>query len=124
MEEEAAPPAGSVRFTLAERQLKLFKSALQSLGKIGGELLVEALTARVSGACGSPASYWQLQLLALAARVCAPARCDAARLRLDLSLTPYGYPLAPTPFLTPFPPPPAGAAHHQRGTLSIHVGDL
>lgn len=40
-------PAGSMRFSIAERQLKLFKNALVSLGKIGGDLLVEALTGRV-----------------------------------------------------------------------------
>ncbi len=38
----------SVRFTLAERQLKLLKHGLQSLQKIGSELLLEALPARVS----------------------------------------------------------------------------
>lgn len=39
--------SGAVRFTMAERQLKLFKNALQSLSKIGSDLLVEALTGRV-----------------------------------------------------------------------------
>jgi hypothetical protein len=38
----------SVRFTLVDRQLKLFKHGLQSLQKIGSELLLEALPARVS----------------------------------------------------------------------------
>jgi len=47
MDDAAGAAAGSVRFTLAEGQLKLFKSALQSLAKIGGDLLVEALTGRV-----------------------------------------------------------------------------
>ncbi|KAL4452547.1 hypothetical protein ABPG75_008209 [Micractinium tetrahymenae] len=37
----------SVRFTLVDRQLKLFKFGLQSLQKIGSELLLEALPARV-----------------------------------------------------------------------------
>lgn len=37
----------SVRFTLVDRQLKLFKHGLQSLQKIGSELLLEALPARV-----------------------------------------------------------------------------
>ncbi|EFN51476.1 hypothetical protein CHLNCDRAFT_140230 [Chlorella variabilis] len=37
----------SVRFTLAERQLKLLKHGLQSLQKIGNELLLEALPTRV-----------------------------------------------------------------------------
>lgn len=38
----------SVRFTLVDRQLKLFKHGLQALQKIGSELLLEALPARVS----------------------------------------------------------------------------
>jgi hypothetical protein len=38
----------SVRFTLVDRQLKLLKCGLQSLQKIGSELLLEALPARVS----------------------------------------------------------------------------
>jgi hypothetical protein len=38
----------SVRFTLVDRQLKLLKHGLQSLQKIGNELLLEALPARVS----------------------------------------------------------------------------
>lgn len=40
----------SVRFTLVDRQLKLFKFGLQSLAKIGSELLLEALPARVGAA--------------------------------------------------------------------------
>ena len=39
----------SLRFTLADRQLRLFRCGLQSLQKIGAELLLEALPARVSG---------------------------------------------------------------------------
>lgn len=48
----------SVRFTLAERQLKLLKHGLQSLQKIGNELLLEALPTRVSWAaqCKFPPS--------------------------------------------------------------------
>ncbi|PRW61626.1 Cell cycle checkpoint control RAD9A [Chlorella sorokiniana] len=37
----------SVRFTLVDRQLKLFKHGLQALQKIGSELLLEALPARI-----------------------------------------------------------------------------
>ncbi|KAI3432588.1 hypothetical protein D9Q98_004136 [Chlorella vulgaris] len=37
----------SVRFTLVDRQLKLLKHGLQSLQKIGNELLLEALPARI-----------------------------------------------------------------------------
>jgi hypothetical protein len=44
----------SVRFTLVDRQLKLFKHGLQSLQKIGSELLLEALPARVSTAGRGP----------------------------------------------------------------------
>ena len=37
----------SLRFALADRQLRIFRFALQSLQKVGSELLLEALPARV-----------------------------------------------------------------------------
>lgn len=60
----------SVRFTLVDRQLKLFKHGLQALQKIGSELLLEALPARVRhqvGAVGAELAFslptWRLACL-------------------------------------------------------------
>ena len=53
----------SVRFTLVDRQLKMFRHGLQSLQKIGSELLLEALPARVrppgAGCWARPGTCWE-----------------------------------------------------------------
>lgn len=44
---------GAVLFALVDRQLRIFRHGLLALSKIGAELMLEALPARVGGAKGA-----------------------------------------------------------------------
>lgn len=80
----------SVRFTLVDRQLKLFKCGLQSLQKIGSELLLEALPARVGAA--------QLLGLGLVGRRPSPSQQGLAEPKNTHA------PIARSTVITPAPP--------------------
>lgn len=111
----AGPAVMSVRFTLVDRQLKLFKCGLQSLQKIGSELLLEALPARVGAAAGEalpsnlksqpvPASAFKSQNTRIIhSRI--PPPHDGVLACLARTSRPHAVPLLPPPGPTPTHPP-------------------